>query len=369
MHGAMDVVAHAARAFGHAGLGGGESWRDALQALALATGSRAGQLIGLGAPTAVPFNYMPDMPDGLAEEFVAVGGGDPRINPRVRAGLKAPVMASVAEADFDEPGREPASIYTDLVARHDIPFICLTTLVRDEGATIGLSALRSSRDGHISGEQRRAFEALAPHARRAVETEIHMRDHGAMVLAGSLDALDIEAFVVDAFGRIRAMSRSAEARLEAQVHLQARGRRLTACDPEAARALQAAIHQAAGPWALAPPSPYVVARPAGVGEPLVLEVGPVARGLSAFGDGMALVIARAPNRLQTRLGGLSLALFGLTPTEAVVASALASGRSPQAVADSMNVSIGTVRTHIRRVFDKAGVHSLLELASRFMGRV
>jgi DNA-binding CsgD family transcriptional regulator len=365
----LDIVHHAMRAFGQAGIGA-ESWRHALNALSLATGSRGGQMIGLGGASAVPFNYTPELPEEATEEFLAVGGGDPKVNPRIRAGIKAPMLASLAEADFTSSSETPRSDYTDFIERLDIPFICLTTLVRDESMAVGLSVLRTQKQGHITGEQQRSFDAIAPHVRRAVHLQVSLRDQSAQILAGALENLNIEAFVVDAWGRVRAMSRTAEERLRSQVHLAARGKRLTARDPEAARQLESAILRAASPALdLDPPPPFIVAQASGGQDPLVLEVSPVARGISEFGDGLALVVARSPRNLEGRLAELSRALYALTPTEAAVASALAAGGSPQAVADRMQVSIGTVRTHIRRVFDKAGVHSLLELASKFMGRL
>lgn len=369
MHGTLDIVHHAIRAFGQVGIGA-DSWRHALQALSAATGSRAGQMIGLGGANAVPFNYTPELDESLVDEFLLVGGGDPKVNPRVRAGIKARVLASLAEADFINPAETLRPDYADFIARHDLPFICLTTVVREETMSVGLSVLRTQKQGHITGEQQRAFDAVAPHVRRAVQLQVSLRDQSAQILAGALENLSIEAFVVDAWGRVRAMSRSAEERLRAQVHLAARGKRLTTRDPEAARLLESAILRAANPgFGLDPPPPFILAR-GGAGEtPLVLEVSSVGRGSSEFGDGLALVVARAPRNLETRLTELSKTLYGLTPTEAAVASALAAGGSPQAVADRMEVSIGTVRTHIRRVFDKAGVHSLLELASKFMGRL
>lgn len=369
MHGTLDIVHHAMRAFGQAGIGA-DSWRHALQALSLATGSRGGQMIGLGGANAVPFNYTPELPEDAAEEFLAVGGGDPKINPRVRAGMRAPVLSSLAEADFTSPSETPQGEYTDFITRIDVPFICLTTLVRDESMAVGLSVLRTQKQGHITGEQQRTFDAIAPHVRRAVQLQVSLRDQSAQILAGALENLNIEAFVVDAWGRVRAMSRAAEERLRSQVHLAARGKRLTVRDPEAARQLESAIVRVASPTLdLDPPPPFIVAQASGGEAPLVLEVSAVARGTSEFGDGLALVVVRSPRNLEARLADLSKALYGLTPTEAAVASALAAGGSPQAVADRMQVSIGTVRTHIRRVFDKTGAHSLLELASKFMGRL
>ena len=44
--------------------------------------------------------------------------------------------------------------------------------------------------------------------------------------------------------------------------------------------------------------------------------------------------------------------FGLTPTELRVALALVDGKAPSAIAADQGVSLATVRTHLRRLFDK-----------------
>jgi DNA-binding CsgD family transcriptional regulator len=48
-------------------------------------------------------------------------------------------------------------------------------------------------------------------------------------------------------------------------------------------------------------------------------------------------------------------LFGLTPSEARVASLLAQGDAPKDIAGSLRVTLSTIRTHIAAVFAKLGV--------------
>ena len=102
------------------------SWDEALRGLAGATGSRYGQLIGIGGDAAVPFNWLTDMPREAAEEFVAVSGADPQVNSRVRIGGRAPELAVLSEADFQtEEDMRRWPDYGELIRRYDFPFICL----------------------------------------------------------------------------------------------------------------------------------------------------------------------------------------------------------------------------------------------------
>lgn len=57
--------------------------------------------------------------------------------------------------------------------------------------------------------------------------------------------------------------------------------------------------------------------------------------------------------------------WGFTPREAEVFAELARGRTAQPIADRMCVSINTVRSHIKHVYIKLGVHSQQELINRY----
>ena len=60
-------------------------------------------------------------------------------------------------------------------------------------------------------------------------------------------------------------------------------------------------------------------------------------------------------------------LDDLTPAEARTARALLAGRAPREIADELRVSLGTVRTHLHRVFGKTGTASQADLASLLLG--
>lgn len=59
----------------------------------------------------------------------------------------------------------------------------------------------------------------------------------------------------------------------------------------------------------------------------------------------------------------------LTEREAQIARLVASGLSDKEIAQSLGISFTTVRTHIKRAFDKLGVDNRVKLASRLHGAV
>src|SRR5215471_7552767 len=109
----------------------GTRWYPALEALAEATGSRSGQLIGLGSNAAVAFNLVTNMDPAALRAFVECGGADPRVSPRVRAGCEADILQVQTEADFLTPeAQERHPHYQDFARPWDIPYSCLTPIER-----------------------------------------------------------------------------------------------------------------------------------------------------------------------------------------------------------------------------------------------
>ncbi len=61
-------------------------------------------------------------------------------------------------------------------------------------------------------------------------------------------------------------------------------------------------------------------------------------------------------------------LEGLTEREEQVLALLAKGHSYKEIADLLNISFETVRTHVRSIYDKLHVHSRTEATLKYLGR-
>ncbi len=347
---------------------GSTSWETAISSLAAACGAQTGQLVGFGADAAIPFNWMTGNDPQLNAEFIKVNGGDPHVNPRVRAGLSSPVLKVLADADYvigDEMTR--ITPYTDLCRQYDIPFICQTNLVKEDQILIGLAVLRTARQGHITGEDRDAFRSVAPHVRAAVRTQMALEGRGAELLAGALESLSFAAFVCDRRGKVRAMTPMAENLLGEGNGIQLRHGRFHAALPADDLALNKAIHNAAhrsGPRGFQLLQTVVVrgkARP--VTMPLVLEV--IALPAQPYEFTFAprvLIVARGNRSTATRNAFVLQTLYGLTSAETEVALLLAEGHPVEAIALRRAVSDSTVRSQIKSIFSKIGISRQIELA-------
>lgn len=351
----------------HAAAVGADTWVSALAALAEATGSRSGQIIGLGPDASVPFNWITNFDPDAVAEFAAIGGGDPATNPRIRAGFFADEMVVLADADYITPDiRRESEIFADFYTRWDIPFICHANIVKRRDMVIGLSVNRTKREGDIDDEARRVLTLVAPHARAAVFTQMALEGQGAALIAGAMDALSIAVFVCDQRGRVLARSPQTEALLSRGGQLRLTAGRLTAAHRGHALALENAIAVAAN---AGEPRLHGVALSAlDGGAPLVLDVTTLPRRAHGFSlDACVLIVARTGRRDATTLAAMLRAAYAITATEAEVAAGLLDGLSPDEIAATRSASVHPVRTQIKSLYAKMAVSSRAELAARLQG--
>lgn len=348
---------------------GSSSWETALTELAEACGARSGQLVGFGSDAAVPFNLMTEIDPQIAIDFVAMNGGDPKVNPRVRAGLAAPTLKVLADDDYivgDEMTRP--SLYVDVCRKYDIPFICQTNLIKDQQLLIGLAVLRTARQGHITGEDRDAFKAIAPHVRTAVRTQIALEGRGPELLSSAMESMSMAAFVCDRLGRVRTMTQDAERLVRDGNVLQLKLGYFRAALPADDVALSRAIYEAAngfGPQKAQLLRTVVVRRKSReFNTPLVLDVIALPAHAHEFTFAARVLIVARGNRTSAAQSALVLqTAFGLTGAEAEVALLLAAGHAVEAIARRRAVADSTVRSQVKSIFSKLGISRQMELAA------
>lgn len=349
--------------FGAAALDG--DWGAALNGLADGCGAAHGQLIGVSSSPSIQFNLSPRLdPAGLAE-FVEIGGADPAANPRVRMGLRLPVLEAWHAVDcLDAAATNPS--YGDFCRRHDIPHGSQVNLAHDADGLLGLAVLRTRAQGAPDRADRRAFETLAPHVRSAVKLQQALEGRGAQLLAGAMEGLGRVAFVCNRLGLVQAMTPSAERALQTGP-LKLRRGRLGVTNAAVSHRLEAAIDRASqGMTAPGEASHVTVVAPSeGVGSPTIIDVICLPAAPYAFGfEPRVLVVAQGAGRSQPQIERLLQAAYGLTAAEAQIAACLSHGESPESIALARQVSAGTIRTQLRAIYQKMDVSRQLELAAR-----
>lgn len=341
-------------------------WHRALERLAAATDSRSGELICISADGTAPTHVVTNVDPEALQHFDQARGGMPQINPRVEAGFGAGLLQPVTESDFITPEdhrRHPH--YREFAFPWDLAFICLTTLHREPGMTIGMSVIRSQRQGHINDEQKRIFATLAPHVRAAVRMQQLLGANGASLVAGTLDSMSIPAFVCDLHGRVQRMTQSAEHLVSDGGPLRLRNGWLGSPADAHDRAVGAAIEQAAR-GAQRPGKPLARSIAVNTNDgPLTLDVFPLPNAaIDFFLQPRVIVIVRSASSNDTRRAEILSGVFGFTAAETQIALLLAQGKAAQAIALERQVSVGTVRAQIKSLLAKFGVSKQIELVAR-----
>lgn len=340
-----------------------DGWIDALQVLADLTRSSHAQLIGLGGPTIVPFNFVTDFDEAPLREFVSIKGGDPEINYRVKASHGDAELTLRAEADY--AAMRPllrTDAYLDYAHRHDIPNGCQTKLLETPQGMIGFALLRGARDGATDDGVRDVFMAIAPHVRSAVRTQIALEDAGPALLSGALDKTGVAVFVVAGDGRLAGMTGPAElAVTQGRLRL-VRGRLEAADAGDTVRLYQALARHATG----APlPMETLLLPGTDRDEAVLIDLVRAARATGSFGfRPHVLVILRGGGRWHSSAAAVLSALYHLSPAEADVALRLAEGATRAAIAEARGSSLATVRAQLKSIFHKMKVEREAELIVR-----
>lgn len=332
-------------------------WDTALKALRDITGSSRAQLLALGNRFR-SFNWATDCPPEYEDEFIAAGGLRRDVNYRVGA-TRAP-MELTWEAHYDEVRQNGTDeAYLDHVRKYDAEFGAQIVLSQRPGVFFGLAVLHGRQENRTTEAQRAKLKAVAPGVLAAIRMQDAIEHQGIALLRGSLEAFHSPAILLDALGKVCDATESARTLLGPGT-LQIRESVLRAPRPDLDRLLQARI-AAALAGAVDGPSDLWLRSDSGL---LLVDVRTLPRLDWSFGFAPRVIVTlRAPlgpAQAQARTIGTAL---GLTLAEAEVVALLAHGHSRQQVANLRGVSVQTVISQLRTIFQKCGVNREAELVA------
>jgi DNA-binding CsgD family transcriptional regulator len=282
--------------------------------------------------------------------------------PRYRASQGMRVGAVYDDRhERDDPGKT-ARDYYDFMDRYELGLARIVLAEKRQNLTIGMNFYNRAQDG-LSAEGQRILSDLAPHFRRACNLAQQLGDIAdRAALAEDWFAARTASLTLDGSGNVVRINAKAETLLALADGLRVVQRRLVA----ATAADQARLRQELGPaLGLAPAngaqstgSFVLLSRPSGL-PPFALSAVPMTR---PTGQERAIVTI-APTVPHIAPAALSRA-FGLTPSEASVAAALAEGKSPEQIARDRLVSLQTIRSQMKAIYARLEVGSQAELVSR-----
>ena len=237
----------------------------------------------------------------------------------------------------------------------------------------GFAVFRNERQGLADAPARERMRLLVPHLRRAVLIGklIEFKTAQAATFADALDGLSAAMVFVDSDGRITHANAEGRAMIADGGVLRASLGRLVAGDLNVNRALRDIFLAAATGDAAIGIRGVAVPLVAHDGERYVAHVLPLASG-ARRGVGVnyaaAAVLFVQKAALATRSPPEVIAkTYGLTPMEVRVLLAIVEiGGAPQ-VAETLGIGEGTVKTHLKRLYQKTGARRQADLVKLFAG--
>jgi DNA-binding CsgD family transcriptional regulator/PAS domain-containing protein len=350
-------------------------WSDVLIAVSDHLGALGGMLAyvpppGSKMPVAQILGRLPEEPSAIFREHYAW-------NPWTVAVAQVPFGKAVSANSLIERGSiQKTDFFADVCkpwGHVDILDINHQSLAVQGG--VGGLGFCLSPSGEAEVEDRiRRLQQLSPHLCRAFEASLLMggTTDGRRQMSVVLDLMPNAALLLDGRGRILQANSAAEALLRQSdgIAFDAGGSiQLVSALPSERQALARALKGALDVIAIGTGArrfePVRISRPSGA-APLLIVAVPLPRSTFSFWDAVmparALVVIVDPSAKSRTTSSAIQAAYGLTAAEARVALLLASGVTGAQMPALLRVTAATIKTQLKRCFEKTGVHSQAELS-------
>jgi DNA-binding CsgD family transcriptional regulator len=258
------------------------------------------------------------------------------------------------------------AFFDEVMRPQDLGHAAMIGLSRKPDFGVGFCLNRGPRQGPYSEQQRHLLERLTPHLMRTVQLGFQLGTYKALqhMEYNTLDRITVgvallgrDAGVLFVNKALRSMT------LDGALNL--RRQKLSSYSVPHAKRLDYLIQSA---FRGAPAATMAIPHPIDGRSVTVLVSSVRSRDLDRFAsldmrDAAAMVFVLDPAISTTMPPEWVMDAYGLTLAEARVALHAASGRSVADIGAQLKISPNTVKTHLRRVFAKTGVHRQAELAS------
>ena len=266
---------------------------------------------------------------------------------------------AMPDSDF-----ERTELYQQHMRHYGIFHTLQYCLYDDREKSAGLALTRPiSMEGFGTAEMA-SLAAVVPVLQRAVSlhaTVVKASEKGRLTTAG-LDRLSLGMFIVDSKGKVHYMNPAAEEIVASRCGVKLSRSGNLECDlradSEKLKALITAALDSANRRGRNPAG-AMRARAAGGESRLALRVTPLDRvPLNPFMPGRfaAVLISKKPRPVTDDIRLVLSDVYGLTSTEAIIATLLGSGQSLAEICEELGITENTVRTHLKRIFSKTGTN-------------
>ncbi|MGB2248239.1 MAG: helix-turn-helix transcriptional regulator [Alcanivorax sediminis] len=341
-------------------------WQEFLNRIVSLSGSRSARILVMNKDADQVFNGVQVNTDASAyQAFV-----DHYVNlcpwrPGLSTLPPGKFYSSFLDGICDQKTFYRSEFFNDWARHLDIHHGASGTVWQHDGQTIQMFMQRTGGQGHFSRDETNAFNALAPHIRRALRLEaiMHQRKQQQTFLEqqGRFSAM----LLVNARGELVYAAEPARVILREEQGIRLHARKLRLRDKAGQENLDRLLSASFDIGNThAPVTGGVVAVWRLGRTPLLMQVIPLHPDADS---NLVPVPAHAAiylidGELETEVDLEKLAsLLDLTPAEARIASLISQGEKPADIAVSCQVSIHTVRSQIKSIFTKTEVSTQAQL--------
>lgn len=260
-----------------------------------------------------------------------------------------------------------SEFFQDYQIPSGVRYLMGARLARPDSDDILLGMLRAPDRPPYTAEERAAANSMVGHMQRSInlwqDTRILHRD--AALGTELMEQLGLAVFALDRHSRVVFTNAAADSMLRQTLCVRLRHGRLTAVHTDQDATLQKTIRHVAKTRQ----GVSLALRPAtGAPPDVFLNVTfiPGQEARAVFGDAAVLVTARQRGSEPLVTARQLQQAFGLSTAEAAVAQALIAGKAPDEYAATAGVSVNTVRTQLRAIYDKTSTRSKTEAVSTML---
>jgi DNA-binding CsgD family transcriptional regulator/PAS domain-containing protein len=290
---------------------------------------------------------------------------------------RPPGKFSLREEHFSDAAWERLDIFHDIYRPIGGYASLGVPLLKTEHYFVPLGMVRPKSRGAYESRELKLLERAIPHLQRAMQILLRLGALEAREAAGQAlwDRLPFGVFILDEAGRVLWINRAGEAIAAANDGLATRGGFLHAAGPDQNETLHRLIGEAALTGTangLEPGGAVSLPRPS-LHRSLAVLVAPFRVERSEyvmFSRRPAVVVLVSDPEAKPRTAPeLLTQLYGLTAREADLATLLLEGLDLHDAAERLRLSMNTVRTHLREVFNKTGTRRQSELVGLLLRSV